>query len=254
MILPCFYRRITKLNSLICLAFFLCLAGWLQAQPLSEEPLTVAVYDSPPFGMISKSGKFHGMMVELWEDVAKDMGLEYYDYHYVYITDIQQLQDGLQKEEFDLGIGAIPITPGKELLMDFSCSISPSGIGVGVSRARLTVSFFDKWAPIFLDLATLLFFLLLMLFASAFIVYIVETRFQTGIATEKNISSIADGLWWAAVTMTTVGYGDKVPMSNFGKVLGIIWIFTGIIFSRFLQPVPNWEIMMMKVTSDQQTI
>jgi polar amino acid transport system substrate-binding protein len=36
-------------------------------------------------------------------------------------------------------------------------------------------------------------------------------------------------LWWSAVTMTTVGYGDKVPNSQAGKVLGIIWIFTSII-------------------------
>ncbi|MDH3698298.1 MAG: ion channel [Flavobacteriaceae bacterium] len=38
-----------------------------------------------------------------------------------------------------------------------------------------------------------------------------------------------DGLWWSAVTMTTVGYGDKAPKSNLGKTIAIIWMFTAVI-------------------------
>ncbi|NJL76982.1 MAG: transporter substrate-binding domain-containing protein [Saprospiraceae bacterium] len=48
-------------------------------------------------------------------------------------------------------------------------------------------------------------------------------------SSSTSIKTFADGLWWAAVTMTTVGYGDKVPNSKAGKVMGIIWIFTSII-------------------------
>ena len=38
-----------------------------------------------------------------------------------------------------------------------------------------------------------------------------------------------DGLWWSAVTMTTVGYGDKAPKTNWGKAIAIIWMFTAVI-------------------------
>lgn len=44
----------------------------------------------------------------------------------------------------------------------------------------------------------------------------------------SSIRSIWDGVWWAFVTICTVGYGDKVPLSDGGKVIGIILMISGI--------------------------
>ena len=35
-------------------------------------------------------------------------------------------------------------------------------------------------------------------------------------------------MWWAAVTMTTTGYGDKVPLSWRGRAFGLLWMFSSI--------------------------
>ncbi|MBU7009833.1 MAG: ion transporter [Theionarchaea archaeon] len=43
-----------------------------------------------------------------------------------------------------------------------------------------------------------------------------------------DINSAGDALWWSIVTVTTVGYGDKVPITPLGKVLGVILMVTGI--------------------------
>ncbi len=40
---------------------------------------------------------------------------------------------------------------------------------------------------------------------------------------------IGSGFWWSAVTMTTVGYGDKAPVSAAGRILALIWMFMGLI-------------------------
>ncbi|MGY0693226.1 potassium channel family protein [Virgibacillus sp. FSP13] len=39
--------------------------------------------------------------------------------------------------------------------------------------------------------------------------------------------SIFDGVWWAFVTGATVGYGDYVPLTFFGKIIGILLILSG---------------------------
>ena len=45
---------------------------------------------------------------------------------------------------------------------------------------------------------------------------------------EQEIRSIPEALWWAIVTMTTVGYGDYTPHGALGRVLAVIIIFAGI--------------------------
>ena len=45
---------------------------------------------------------------------------------------------------------------------------------------------------------------------------------------DPNIDSVWEGLWWAWVTVTTVGYGDVVPVSVAGKLFGALLILLGI--------------------------
>lgn len=44
------------------------------------------------------------------------------------------------------------------------------------------------------------------------------------------IHSFADALWWSVVTITTVGYGDMVPVTPVGRGIGFLLMFGGIAF------------------------
>ena len=45
-----------------------------------------------------------------------------------------------------------------------------------------------------------------------------------------NYPSIGSGLWWAAQTVTTVGYGDNVPMTVAGQIVAVVVMLVGIGF------------------------
>ncbi|MBN2254152.1 MAG: NAD-binding protein [Deltaproteobacteria bacterium] len=45
---------------------------------------------------------------------------------------------------------------------------------------------------------------------------------------ESSIRSLWDGIWWAVVTICTVGYGDKYPISNGGKIVALGLMISGI--------------------------
>ena len=45
---------------------------------------------------------------------------------------------------------------------------------------------------------------------------------------DSNILSVWDGIWWTAVTMGTVGYGDRYPVTIGGRIVGLFLIFAGV--------------------------
>ena len=62
----------------------------------------------------------------------------------------------------------------------------------------------------------------LVLFAAC-LMYMLENPAQP-----EAFSSIAQAIWWAAVTLTTVGYGDITPITFGGKMLGIVIMVLGV--------------------------
>ncbi|MEN0005929.1 MAG: transporter substrate-binding domain-containing protein [Bacteroidota bacterium] len=206
----------------------ICSVSVLQAQvPESylERDLRIAVYDGPPFGFLYPDSSFGGLMVEIWEDIAEELEL---DYTYE-LTDMQTLLQGLQAKKYDIGLGAISITPKRELLVDFTQAVNPSGTGIAVSASATQNTFNAYWKPILWSLSQLIGSLLIVLLISGFIVWWVERKHSKDLDDDRTIGNLTDALWWSAVTMTTVGYGDKVPHSRIGRVLGIVWIFLSII-------------------------
>jgi voltage-gated potassium channel len=53
-------------------------------------------------------------------------------------------------------------------------------------------------------------------------------------APNSNIKSAEDAIWWAYVTITTVGYGDKFPVTTEGRIIAAILMTTGVgLFGTF---------------------
>lgn len=65
---------------------------------------------------------------------------------------------------------------------------------------------------------------------AASLMYFAERNFQP-----EKFGSIPDAMWWAVVTLTTVGYGDAIPITAFGKIIAGLTMISGLIF--FALPV-----------------
>jgi voltage-gated potassium channel len=62
-----------------------------------------------------------------------------------------------------------------------------------------------------------------LLFLGAWVVLLCENH-----APGSNIHSYPDALWWAVVTVTTVGYGDRFPVTGGGRTVAVILMLVGI--------------------------
>jgi potassium voltage-gated channel Shaw-related subfamily C protein len=83
------------------------------------------------------------------------------------------------------------------------------------------------------ELMLLIFFLVLFIVIFASLIYYAERLHRNP---DNDFTSIPIGLWWSIVTMTTVGYGDMVPKTYAGMMVGGLCALTGVL--TIALPVP----------------
>ena len=89
-----------------------------------------------------------------------------------------------------------------------------------MKSARLIVNVFKSRVNELLLSLVLLFFLLII---SSCLIYFVEH-----VAQPDKFVSIPDTLWWSIITLTTVGYGDMIPITSVGKILTGVILLSGV--------------------------
>ncbi|KAK3717533.1 hypothetical protein QZH41_013793, partial [Actinostola sp. cb2023] len=88
-------------------------------------------------------------------------------------------------------------------------------------------------------------------FVSAFfagiLMWLMDTFFNTEEFPRSPFRGIMEGMWWAFITMTTLGYGDRVPKAVHSKSFAIVWITGGLVivalFMSFITTSLTTEIM-----------
>lgn len=199
-----------------------------QVQPGGDEELIIGTRVVPPFVIEEEDGSYSGITVHLWEHVASEMNLRYKFEQ----TSIQNMLDGAAEENYYASASALTITSEREEYVDFTHPYFVTGLGIAVSYkpAGVWQAFTALFSAQFWWIVSLL--ILLLLFWGI-LVWLFERHENTGEFGGSPAEGIGSGFWWAAVTMTTVGYGDKSPRTIGGRIVGFIWMFAAIIVISF---------------------
>ncbi len=220
--------RVMAIAVLGAIFFFILSAVPAFAQDESGVPdkLVVGTMIFPPFAMKTPSGEWKGLSIALLQAAARDLNT---DIELREFSRVDHITDAIANGEVDL-TPAASVTGNLEFILDFSNPYYRSGSAIAVQAQgddsklfHLAEGLFSKN---FLKMAAIL---VLLWFIAGLLVWLFEKRQDIEMFSDKFFTGIGHGIWWAAVTMTTVGYGDKAPRTFGGRVVAIVWMFASIL-------------------------
>ena len=188
--------------------------------------LKVGVSGNAPF-VIQKDGGSSGISLDIWRRIAEDNNLSY---RLIKQATPRQGILALNKGEIDLLVGPISITPERLNLpgVDFTQPyfIGKEGILLPLKPTTLLnrLQVFLGWAV----LSSILVLITVLLVVGS-LIWLAERRSNSEQFPAQPLPGIASGMWFALVTLTTVGYGDKAPMTKIGRGLTSVWMVISLI-------------------------
>ena len=194
-------------------------------------PLRVAIKIAPPFVLAPAPDRPRkGYSIELWDQVATTLQRPY---DYVDVESVDDLLEAVATGQADVGIAAVTMTAQREKQVDFSHSYYQSGLqilhrnsGTGIATGVMQLL---GSTEVYYALGGVIVYSLL----SAHLVWWFERRHNSEMFPAQYWAGITEALWWSLVTATTVGYGDKAPITPVGRIVATAWMFWGLVIVAY---------------------
>jgi polar amino acid transport system substrate-binding protein len=217
-----------------CLIPSICFGDPAAAGPSPAKTLPkliVGIYSAPPFNIRQPDGAWTGIAVDLWKEIASDLNV---DFEFKEIT-VATRFEGLMNGWFDVCVGPITITAEREEQIDFTHTFFTSGLRVATRTSSSTTDS-NFLLPLLRQLLSkqvlkLVLLIFSILCIAAILVWLCEHRKNAAHfgGQGRKLSGIGSALWWSAVTMTGVGYGDLYPKTLIGRVVAVAWMFSSLV-------------------------
>jgi len=192
---------------------------------ISDKPLdlVVGVAGSAPF-VVRAGEDYEGISVEIWEELAKRR----ITYEYRHYPDVLTLVNAVARNEVDVGVGPISITSDRAARVGFT---QPHFSGELAIAARPAEPGVLGWAEKLVNrgfLTVVIGFFVLLVLAGA-LLWLAERKHNPEHFPKAPLAGIANGVWVALVTLTTVGYGDRVPKTPRGRAIAGVWMLLALV-------------------------
>lgn len=220
---------VVSVRALLAVMLLAWSAGLAQARSEpGEHPVKIVVGTMrvPPFILRGDDGRWGGLSIELWQQIAAELKLdvEFREYDF----DLPGLLEAVERHQVDVAVAAIPVTVDGEARFDFSHPYFAASLGIAVRVEAPRGMLGTLGSLVTPQLLGTMAGLVGLLFVVGAVVWLLERRQNGAHFDPRPVQGIGEGVWWAAVTMTTTGYGDKVPLSWGGRTLALLWMFASI--------------------------
>lgn len=194
--------------------------------------LRVVTQRFEPF-VVYEDQQYQGFSMDLWDAIATELGVSY---DLVGVNSVAKLLDEVERGAADVAVAGVGITSQREETLDFSYPYYKSGLQVMVPSQTSEVGKLVSIVGTVLRSPRLYYgvgiFVLILLIVAHLLWF--SERSHNSEFPEDYLHGIWEAFWWAAVTVTTVGYGDKVPKKFVGRFFGLMWMFSGyFVFAYF---------------------
>jgi ABC-type amino acid transport substrate-binding protein len=206
----------------IVIFIFIQLGSFSFAQE-NARPIKIAVKEFPPF--VFKD--LRGFCIDMAKSICERNGLKP---EFVYYESVQEVLKAVETGECDINFSGLTITAEREKRVDFSHPFFDSGLIIAVKKNpdnRLLNLGLGIMKVVGFSL--LIFLIGLTIVAHAIWFLEKNDNDPKGFPTDYK-KGIPDAYWWAVVTMTTVGYGDKCPKKIIGRIIASVWMIIGIMW------------------------
>ncbi len=204
---------------MFALIFFFC-SGLIS---FAQEPTIVGIKEAPPFAFKDSKGKWMGITVDLWKEIQSENTTEFQ----LQEMGLDKLLIAVERADIATGIGAISILNEREKKFDFSIPYFDTGLALA-TRTEYENNAWNYIGTLGKIIKALIPWVLLLLVVGV-LIWLIERKINEDQFHKPLGEGVGSGIWWACVTMTTVGYGDKTPKSFVGRIIAVFWMFSGII-------------------------